>query len=188
MRTARRHHRQLWEEKLGIAEGKLDEIVFECPMAALSTIGEVDEKAVWQNVRDLLILSENELSQLRQDFWADDFVDLELVTCLKKLRSETPCYILSNAWVGAREILHQKYQVTEGETVDKLFFSYELGLAKPDPAIFVKVAELVDIKLEEFLFIDDNRDNIRSAMDLGLQTVLFSEPSRVIQQLNSLLF
>jgi len=57
---------------------------------------------------------------------------------------------------------------------ERIFYSYEMGLRKPDPAIFAAVErELGITKPKEVLFIDDNAANIASAAKHGWGTLLF---------------
>ena len=61
------------------------------------------------------------------------------------------------------------------------WFSYiavsgDLGLVKPDPAIFRHLMEACALDPARTLFIDDSRVNIESAARLGFATHHFSEP------------
>jgi len=57
---------------------------------------------------------------------------------------------------------------------ERIFYSYEMGLRKPDPAIYALVdRELGITKPKEVLFIDDNAANIASAAKHGWGTLLF---------------
>ena len=58
---------------------------------------------------------------------------------------------------------------------ERVFLSYEMQLAKPDPKIFSEVLRRAGINADETLFIDDNADNIAAAQTLGIQT--FHNPS-----------
>ena len=53
---------------------------------------------------------------------------------------------------------------------DRVFLSYEMQLAKPDPKIFTEVLRQAGIAAHETLFIDDNADNIAAAAALGIAT------------------
>jgi putative hydrolase of the HAD superfamily len=62
---------------------------------------------------------------------------------------------------------------------DVLVWSFELGLAKPDPAIYRHTISKLGVKPEEALFIDDKRENIETARALGLQAIEFSTVERL---------
>jgi putative hydrolase of the HAD superfamily len=52
---------------------------------------------------------------------------------------------------------------------EKVYFSFELGMRKPDPAIFEFVIKEHNLLPKNTLFVDDNLQNIESAEKLGLQ-------------------
>ena len=51
---------------------------------------------------------------------------------------------------------------------DRVFLSYELGMAKPQPAIFAEALRLAGMEAEETLFIDDLKANCDAARGLGI--------------------
>lgn len=186
VRTSNRSSRKEWERSLNLDDGKLDEIVFGCPAATLSTLGKVTQDVVWANVQSILKITDHQLVDLKSDFWRYDFVDEQLVSVLMALRPKYSTYILSNAWEGTRSILYQNYNIIEGETVDRIFFSYELGLAKPDPNIFKTVSRMINLEFDKIMFIDDFEENIKSANDLGMNTIHFKDPALIISRLKGM--
>lgn len=66
---------------------------------------------------------------------------------------------------------------------DALAWSYQLGIAKPDPAIYRHVLKDLGIEPGEAFFIDDKIANIEAALALGMQAHLFSTPERLRQDL-----
>jgi putative hydrolase of the HAD superfamily len=65
---------------------------------------------------------------------------------------------------------------------EKAFYSHEMGLRKPDPQIFISMAEIAGIKPSESLFVDDNEDNITTATKLGFCTYLL-KPETLVESL-----
>lgn len=64
---------------------------------------------------------------------------------------------------------------------DVLVWSYQLGIAKPDPAIYKHTLDQLQTAPEETLFIDDKYENIQAARALGMQAIQFSS----VEQLRS---
>ncbi|MCB1692868.1 MAG: HAD-IA family hydrolase [Pseudomonadales bacterium] len=54
------------------------------------------------------------------------------------------------------------------ERFDRLFFSCELGVAKPDPAFFEAMVREVGAMPAECLFVDDHPGNVEAARSVGL--------------------
>ncbi|HUY94764.1 MAG TPA: HAD family phosphatase [Terracidiphilus sp.] len=60
------------------------------------------------------------------------------------------------------------------QNFDVLVWSYQLGLAKPDPAIYRHTLERLGTRPEETLFVDDKRVNVETARALGMKAVEFT--------------
>jgi putative hydrolase of the HAD superfamily len=52
-------------------------------------------------------------------------------------------------------------------------WSCELGIGKPDPAIYTHTCERLGVAPEQTLFLDDKPENIEAAASVGLNAVLF---------------
>lgn len=70
-------------------------------------------------------------------------------------------------------------------TFDRHYISGEMGLIKPDPAIYAAVEADCAIAPERLLFTDDRADNITAAQARGWQTHLFDSPDGFAQCLVS---
>ena len=66
---------------------------------------------------------------------------------------------------------------------DVLVWSYQLGVAKPDPAIFRYTLSELGTLPEETLFIDDKRPNVEAARALGIQAIEYSSVERLREEL-----
>lgn len=96
------------------------------------------------------------------------------IDILKKLKDKFSIFLLSNT-----NSIHIDYIVKKiGERkydefynlFDKVYYSHEVKLRKPDPNIFKLVINENNLKIKNTLFIDDSIQHINSAKKLGLQT------------------
>lgn len=55
-----------------------------------------------------------------------------------------------------------------------LFFSYQFGTKKPDPAIFRAVAQRLGVAPGECLFVDDKAHNAKGAREAGMRGIHFT--------------
>lgn len=86
---------------------------------------------------------------------------IEIIKNLKENRSMI-C-LLSNL----KEIDYQYLSsVVDMSDFDKVFLSYMMNCAKPDPKIFQKVIQ--ELGTNNFYFFDDNEENILTAKELGI--------------------
>jgi putative hydrolase of the HAD superfamily len=75
--------------------------------------------------------------------------------------------MLSNSWGQDR------YDTAQlGELFDTLVISGEVGVRKPDPAIYELAAERLGLEPEACVFVDDLPGNLKPALALGMATVL----------------
>jgi len=66
---------------------------------------------------------------------------------------------------------------------DVLVWSYQLGIVKPDPAIYRHTLSELGTRPEETLFIDDKRPNVEAAQALGIQAIEYSSVERLHEDL-----
>jgi HAD superfamily hydrolase (TIGR01509 family) len=55
-----------------------------------------------------------------------------------------------------------------------LVWSYQLRVAKPDPAIYRYALERLGTRPEETLFLDDKAENVETAVAMGMKGLIFS--------------
>jgi putative hydrolase of the HAD superfamily len=66
---------------------------------------------------------------------------------------------------------------------DVLVWSYQLKMAKPDPAIYLHTLRELAVDPAEALFIDDRLENIEAAQSLGMRAIPFSDVAHLRQDL-----
>ncbi len=71
---------------------------------------------------------------------------------------------------------------------DHLIFSSEVGLLKPDPAIFLNCLEALRVKPEQALFIDDRGANVETAIALGIYAIKYESVPQLAKNLKVLQF
>jgi epoxide hydrolase-like predicted phosphatase len=70
---------------------------------------------------------------------------------------------------------------------DLIVISGEVGLRKPDPAIYRYAARGLGLRPEECIFVDDLPPNVRGAAAVGMATVLHKSAETTIAELEHLL-
>jgi FMN phosphatase YigB (HAD superfamily) len=105
---------------------------------------------------------------------------------ISSLKSTYQLLLLSNtSSIHAKRFTQVKLGPS-GENLVSLFhyvyYSFAMGLVKPDPRIYQRVLQEQGLLAEQVLFFDDNVANINSARELGLQTCLV-DPQKEFSQL-----
>jgi FMN phosphatase YigB (HAD superfamily) len=72
-----------------------------------------------------------------------------------------------------------------GARLDPVFFSAELGVAKPSPLAFAAVQRGLGVAADEILFIDDSPANVAAALDAGWDAIHFTGNAPLFEALAS---
>ena len=185
LRSGERIARRKWETRLGLREKELSRIIFRSEVSQRAMIGQATEDDVWREASNLLKLDENQLRELRTDFWSDGELDIALVQFLRNLRPPYKTGILSNAFASARQALTDKYKLND--VVDTMVFSAEEKLQKPDPRIYHIALERLGVLPEQAVFVDDIEENVQAAKQLGMKSVQFKETQQAIDEVKEYL-
>ena len=185
VRTEDRSKREAWEARLGMEPGHLDRMIFGGDLGKKASLGQADADDVWEWVRVELDLSHEEGDQLIRDFWQGDDLDLELVGYIRGLRAQFQTGLISNAWPELREQLVDVWQIDDA--FDDLVISAEVGLAKPDPAIYQLALDRMGVQAEQSVFVDDFESNIAAASEMGMRAVLFSNSGQATAEVDNLI-
>jgi FMN phosphatase YigB (HAD superfamily) len=104
--------------------------------------------------------------------WCDHFtLDRGSYALLKKTAKNVPTYLLSNTNAMHIDFIRERYEFPS--VVRGAILSHELGLRKPDPAIYRAALKMSGTKAEETVFVDDLKPNVESAKKLGLIAIRF---------------
>ncbi len=104
--------------------------------------------------------------------WCDHFtLDRGSFAILKRTAAGTPTYLLSNTNALHYDFIRERYAFPG--LVRGAILSHELGLRKPDPAIYRKALELSATAPEETVFVDDLKPNVEAARRLGLRAIRY---------------
>ena len=185
LRTEDRSGRQMLEKKYGLPPGGADVLVFNSKPAAESTLGLLEREKVWEHVAEVLSLTPQALETFKLAFWEGDQLDLNLLKYFQTLMNGYKTALLSNAWMSMRQTLADQYQIIEGQNVNHILISSELGVAKPDHLIYQILAETIQCDFNQILFVDDFLENIEAAKALGIQTIHYQPGINLIPQIQS---
>lgn len=185
VRTEDWSYRARWQTRTKRTPFELTTLVFESEMGRKAQLGMVDEEQVWQWVYEQLDLTPDESEQFRQDFFAGDRLDSELVSYIRQLRLVRKTGLLSNAFRGIRAWLEDEWQIADA--FDDMLISAEVGIAKPDERIYHLALERLDLAPSEAIFVDDTQVNIHKAQDVGLHAVHFLSPEAAMEAIEALI-
>jgi putative hydrolase of the HAD superfamily len=147
-----------WADRHAYDEGKLSGITFW-------------QKFSKDNGRSFSESQIEELNRLDARMWTT--YDPRMVAWQQQLKAAgLRTAILSNMGDSVLTSLEREFAWIA--TFDVLVWSFQLGIAKPDPAIYRHVLNELGTLPEETLFLDDRAVNIDAARALGIVAIEFS--------------
>ena len=85
---------------------------------------------------------------------------------------------------------HYYYLLNQGnyDIFDEVYASNLIGISKPDPDFYRYILKKEGINPENTVFVDDTKENILSAQKTGINSILFTDPDSLKQQIKTLNF
>ncbi len=182
-RTEDRAPRAQLAAHFGMTYEELDALVFGSETAQQAALGRISAAQHWQAVARRLEWPLEELPALQRAFWGGDELDEMLLDFLRSLRSRWRTALLSNAWDDLRAGLESEWRIADA--FDRIFISAELGLAKPDPAIYAEVQRRLQTPPERLIFVDDFEENVAAARQAGWMAVHFRNAGQAVAEVNA---
>lgn len=141
--------------------------------------GEVSEQEFTPRFASYLGLASDDMAGMWVNLRLDERM-FEVVSHFRSQRVRT-C-LLSNSWgldVYPRDRL--------AEAFDGVVISGEVGMRKPDPAIFRHAAKLIDVEPTRCVVVDDSPSNLDGAAAVGMSVVHHVDPATTMRELERLL-
>jgi len=175
----------MWESRLGLAPGELNERMREAWRGG--SIGTISEDQVHQAIAERLGFDARQVAEFMGDIWREYLgtANAELIDYARALRPRYRTGILSNSFVGAREREQAAYGFED--LVDEIVYSHECGMSKPDARIYALACERLHVEPTEMVFVDDSGPCVAGACEAGINGVLYQDNAQVIRDIGNLL-
>lgn len=108
----------------------------------------------------------------------------EMSDLLQHLKNSYSLYLLSNTNESHYNFIQREFDVARH--FSELILSYKVGSAKPDLAIYQEVIFRSGIAAGSCIFVDDLKENVKAAREVGLQAILFTTPEALKQDLRAI--
>ncbi len=144
---------------------------------------DVDSGKITNNEYSEILARESGKSsdQIWKEIKSEVIINKKLISFIKTLRPKYKIGLLSNfthPWLS--EILTEN---NLWELFDSQIISSEHKIIKPNPEIFKKMLDMLNIKPEEAVFVDDRQTNIDGAKKVGINAILFVDNDQLIKDL-----
>jgi len=184
VRTEYQAPRQHLAERLGMEYEDLDKLVFNSPSGLRASVGEISDKEHWAEVTKRLRRPASEMETIREEFFAGDVTDREIVEFLRSLRSSHHVGLISNAWPDLRDYITK---LKFDDAFDNMVISGEVGVLKPEARIYQIALEQAGVSPNEAVFVDDLYENIEGCQAVGMHGIHFRDPQTAMAELKNLL-
>lgn len=172
VRTEFEAPRQHLAERLNIEYQDLVRLVFESETSRSASQGKISVHEHWAAVTQRLGLPLSEAQTFRDEFFAGDILDRDLLVFIRSLRPAYKTGLISNAWDDLRAYLvKEKCE----DAFDPLVISAEVGLLKPEPDIYRLALKQAGVSANEALLVDDQPANIEGCEKVGMRGILFRD-------------
>jgi len=123
-------------------------------------------------------LSKKELDVI---FKSLTLIDKDIFTLIKKLSGDYKIYSIVNEAPKWTDIRVELFNLDK--FIQKIFVSSEVWIQKPDKRIYDLFLRETKLNPQECLFIDDRKENIKSAKELGFETIFFETKGKLIKKM-----
>ena len=103
---------------------------------------------------------------------------------IKRLRAQIRVGVLSNT--NALHINIIRHEANLLQAFHDQFYSYEMGMLKPDERVYEYVLEQIGVPPQNVVFFDDSQANIEAAAAVGMQSILVSSFENLILTINEI--
>ena len=172
MRTADPVPRSELEARFGLGPGGAEGLVFGNPLWHEAQLGRITSAQFWADVGRRLGLQAADVDQFSRLFWSGDRLDEQLLQLIEHLRrSGHRTALVSN---GPASLLESFQELGIIDLFDAVVVSACEEVMKPDPAIYKLALDRLGVRPEQAVFIDDLRENVAAARELGVHGVRFT--------------
>jgi len=111
-------------------------------------------------------------------------VDDDVVQIISELHAAYHTGLVSNTHSEELRPILARHNLAD--LFNEIIISSDVGISKPDPAIFHMMLERLGAQPEEAIFIDDNPNNVAAAESIGITGICFTDANALREKLTTL--
>jgi putative hydrolase of the HAD superfamily len=163
------------EHRYGLPPGSLLAAAFRPALLERAVTGVIDDAAWRAEVAEALVAEHGPRAAGAVEQWSASAgtVDSDVLDVVRRYRRTAQVVALTNA---TSRLPHDLARLGLDRELDAVFSSHELGVAKPDPRVFVLVCVRLGADPADCLFVDDTAGHVAAAEAAGLRAHLFGAP------------
>jgi putative hydrolase of the HAD superfamily len=161
------------------------DLFFESEVTILFEEGKLSPQEFFKRVKEMLglRLEFESFVPIWNDIFSLSITNRAVYSLVNRLRHDYQVVLLSNINALHYEYLRQRFPVFG--VFHRVFKSFEMGLIKPDPAIYKKVLEELNAQAGDVFYADDRMELVESAKALGINSFQFRGIGQLKKDLES---
>jgi len=150
----------------------------------ISDLGEITQDQFNEYILDTLQIPRDK-KHILEEVFNEQYIDENLLEKILEMRGKYKTGLLSNYSNVLRPKIENEWAI--GRAFDEIIISCEVGVIKPDPAIFNLMLDRLGVKANESVLIDDRMRNIDGAKKMGFHTIFFISKEQALEELARIL-
>ncbi len=169
----------------GIDQKKINSFFLTTKFCQLFEEGKISPEDFFHEVKKNLHLKINfdQFCSIWNEVFFQDADNKEVCQLITQLAGKYKIALLSNTNILHFEYIKKYFFIFN--SFDRIFLSYQLGFVKPDPKIYLKTIELLDISPSEIFYTDDRKDLIDQAVQLEINSFVFLSAKKLREDMQS---
>jgi FMN phosphatase YigB (HAD superfamily) len=169
--------------RTGKTSGQIGEYILGTPHAHELALGKVSKKQFFHTVaKDLGFDGAYDEFAL---IWSEVFTPIEpMIALAEALKTRVPRLLLSNTNAIHMDYIFEHYPFLND--FDAHVLSHEVGMLKPDAAIYRYTLEKYGLAAERAVFLDDLAANVEAARRVGMIGIHYQNPDQARAELTKL--
>ena len=147
--------------------------------------GEISSQEYFNYITELLDISWD--FETFEKGWNNIYIGInsQISDLLKRLKKNYKLYLLTNTNELHANCWKKNYPDIL-KTFNRIFCSHELHSHKPEPKIYKDVLKEIDIDPKFVLFVDDNKENVLGAKQVGINGIVAISAEQIINEMEKL--
>ncbi|MGM5483006.1 MAG: HAD family hydrolase [Nanobdellota archaeon] len=143
-------------------------------------LGKISSDEFWKSFSSITGISVKEAKNL---FIETQNVNPDAIDYIAEIKASYSTALLTNNYYDLLENIKENYS----DYFDFIFSSNELNMKKPEAQIYEKALSVMGYKAKECVFIDDKKENLKSARELGITAIKFEDLGKLKNDLSLIL-
>jgi len=144
-------------------------------------IRSTDDDLTRKSVLEQFSLTDPELDRILEELVDKYEPYAPLWELLPRLRPACKLAVINNGTGLTKPIFHRNLRIFD--VFDPFLISAVEGIRKPDPRIYLRACERLEVPPEACLFLDDKAENVEGARRVGMEAIHWDDPPACVPTL-----